>query len=1087
MTPFETAYKRLNTAQKKAVDTIDGPVLVVAGPGSGKTQVLALRVANILTQTDMRPSNVLCMTFTDSASHNMRERLITFMGEDAYRVSIHTFHNLCTSIINDNPEYFYNGATLRAADEVTKHTVIEQIIENMPYDARLRSQHPEQGYTYLRSVQSVIGYIKKAGLTPENFKKILDANDQDIIFLNEQLGPILDKTVTASVFEELVSAFTKIHKEKGSKSVLTYHSLIDALYYNFTTSVKEKADLSEWKTKHTEKNTKGEREFKETKRADILREVYTVYEQYTKNMYEQGYYDFDDMILDVLKALDAYPTLRYKLQEQYQYILVDEFQDTNDAQMRIIWQLTNNEVSEGRPNIMAVGDDDQAVYKFQGAELSNIVEFTKMYTGVEIITLTENYRSNSEIVNSALSMIRQGSHRLENILAGFTKDLSSSRTFDGKNKLKKVKAIDVQEFDTKLHEYSYIASEIRHAMDNGVEAEHIAVISRNHKELVELVPYLQAKEIPIRYEREQHVLTEPHIMQIVSILRYAHEGLQADHESMLPKILSYPFWGIETADIWKLSRTAYAERKSWQDVENVNEATKKALTELLEITRLATHENAEHVIDYIIHKTGLRDYYFNTDTFTHEKSEYLVFLSSLRTFVQAVREYKQGKELSVADVITFVDTYEDNNLILSDTSPFVNARNAVNLLTAHKSKGLEFEAVFIVSATDKMWTGGGRGGNVKLPANLPLAPAGDEEDDWLRLFFVAITRAKNHLYITSHRADGSGKKAHVVRFIESLGLGEREAAELPEVNATSLLESSMLSADRKHMHIASRFLDTEKALLDTLTKDHILSITHINNFVNVDKGGPIYFLENNLLRFPQAKTASAGYGTAMHAVLNKCLVCFKKEKKHQSFEKVKEWFTEFLIHERLSKADYALQYAKGMDILPLVYQEKILTFRGDELTEVDFKHEGIVLGGKVPVSGKIDLIRFIEEGGRNIYVCDYKTGKEKKTWTGKTPIDKIQLHLNKQQLIFYKILIKKSKNYSQYNVLGGQLEFLQTAGENLTNLLTEITDEDVERLEKLVVSIHARIQEHDFTIPEHILELKELEAIEAFEEYLLGL
>ncbi|MEN9604993.1 MAG: DNA-dependent ATPase and helicase, partial [Candidatus Parcubacteria bacterium] len=169
-TPFETAYKRLNPAQKKAVDTIDGPVLVVAGPGSGKTQVLTLRVAKILQETDMRPSNILCLTFTDSASHNMRERLTTFMADDAYRVSIHTFHNLCTSIINNNPEFFYHGATLRAADDVTKYSVVESIIESMPHDARLRSYHPDQGYTYLRDVQAVLSHIKKAGLTPQDFQ-----------------------------------------------------------------------------------------------------------------------------------------------------------------------------------------------------------------------------------------------------------------------------------------------------------------------------------------------------------------------------------------------------------------------------------------------------------------------------------------------------------------------------------------------------------------------------------------------------------------------------------------------------------------------------------------------------------------------------------------------------------------------------------------------------------------------------------------------------------------------------------------------------------------------------------------------------
>lgn len=1085
-TPFQEAYKKLNPAQKKAVDTIDGPVLVVAGPGSGKTQVLALRVAQILQETDMRPSNVLCLTFTDSASHNMRERLMSFMGEDAYRVSIHTFHNLCTSIINNNPEFFYKGATLRAADNVTKYGVIEKIIESLPYDAELRSYHPDQGYTYMYDVIQVISYIKKAGLSVVDFKKVLDENDKDIIVFNERLGPILSKTVSQSSYEEFVQEFARLHKERGDKRVLSYHSLLDALYINFTTHVQEKADFSEWKKTHAEKNTKGEYVLKDTRRSDKLREVAIVYEQYTKEMFNQGYYDFDDMILDVLTTVEKSDILRYKIQEQYQYILVDEFQDTNDAQMRLVWLLTNNPASEGKPNIMVVGDDDQAIYKFQGAELSNIVDFTKMYKDVEIITLTENYRSNTDIVSSSLSMIRTGTHRLENILKGFTKDLKSSRVFDDKNILKKKTPIDIQEFDTKLHEYTYVADEISQAIKAGVQAEHIAVIGRQHKDLVGLVPYLQKKEIPIRYEKEQHVLTEPHIQQIVTMLRHAHNGLTELHDDVLTKILAYPFWGIETVELWKLSRTAYTERKSWTEVEHVG-AIKTAIGYILEITRLAAHENAEHVIDYIINKTGFRDYYFNSEKFTHEKSEYLVFLSSLRTFVQAVREYRQGKELSVADVISFVDTYEDNNLILSDTSPFVNARNAVNLLTAHKSKGLEFEVVFVLSVTDGVWSGKGGVAKLKLPVNLPLAPAGDIEDDQLRLFFVALTRAKNHVYITSHRADDGGKKANRLRFVESLGVAESDAVVFPdtEVDTTNLLESSMLATNRKYAHIGPHFLDTEKALLDTLTKDHVLSITHINNFLNVEKGGPMLFLENNLLRFPQAKTAPLGYGTALHGVLNKSLLCLKIEKRYPTLEEVSQWFTELLRFERLSNAEYQVNLDRGLDALKQIYVEKILTLTGDELTEVDFKHEGVVLSdGKtfVPVAGKIDLIRFVDSG---VYVCDFKTGKEKKDWKGKDAHEKVQLHMYKQQLTFYKLLLKKSKSYAGLNVLGGQLEFLETEGESLRVLSDEITDEEVERLERLVVAIYKRIQEHDFTVPEEVLELKGLEAVERWEEVLV--
>lgn len=1084
---FRSAYEKLNKSQKKAVDTIDGPVLVVAGPGSGKTQVLTLRIANILQQTDIKASNILCLTFTDSAAHNMRERLTSFMADEAYRVHIHTFHNLCTTIINNNPEYFYKGAQLRPADDATKYSMVESAIESMPYDAKVRSFHPEQGYTYLRHLLDSIGHLKRAGLSPSDFKKILDANDQDLVRLQEHLIPILSKRVSEGTYAEFTEALTKLHVDFGKKTVLTYHSLIDALYYNFTTTVKEKKDFTDWKADHTEKDTNGDLILKDVRRSHLLRELLTVYEKYTAQMYKEGFYDFDDMILDVIHTLESDTTLRSKVQEQYQYILIDEFQDTNDAQMRLVWLLSNNPVSEGRPNVMAVGDDDQAIYKFQGAELSNIMEFTRMYSGVEIVVLTENYRSNEQIVSSALSMIRTGSHRLENILKDFTKELKAHKVFNTKNLLAKKHSIEVKEFDTRLHEYAYIAKEIRKALDAGIQAEDMAVIARGHKDLVSLVPYLQEHQIPVRYEREQHVLAEPHIQQLITLIRYAVSCLEASQDELLPKIFSYPFWNIETVDVWKLSRFAYEARKSWIDTakELEVESIQKAVSHILEISRLATYENAEHVLDYCINKTGFRDYYFNSEKFSHEKSEYLVFLSSLRTFVQAVREYRQGKELLAKDLVDFVDTYEENGLTLSDLSPFVNARNAVHLLTAHKSKGLEFEVVYIIGATDDNWAKNKGRKLISLPANLPITPAGDTEDDWLRLFFVAITRAKNHLYITSHRAGDEGKKSEVLRFVRSVDVVVEEGDVDDQVSAEKLLESSMLSADRKHIHIGPKFLDTEHALLDTLTKDHVLSVTHINNFLNIDQGGPMLFLENNLLRFPQAKTASAGYGTAMHDVIHRAVLHLKKEKKHPSLDEVKTWYTESLTRERLSKQDHALYLEKGLELLPEIYTEKIVTLVGDELTEVDFKHEGVVLKDGdmyVPVAGKIDLIRFDPSG---VWLCDFKTGKEKKDWKGKDAYEKVRLHFNRQQLVFYKMLVERSKNYNTLKVLGGQLEFLETNGKRLSVLVAEISDDEVRDLEKLIIAVYKMIQSHDFSIPESVKGLTGLEAVEEFERLLV--
>lgn len=1081
---FNTSYKRLNTAQKQAVDTIDGPVLIVAGPGSGKTEILSLRVANILLQTDIKASNILCLTFTESATHNMRSRIERYLKEDAYRVNIHTFHNLCTTIISDYPEYFYDGAIIHPADDVTKINILENLIKNQPHDSKIKSYHPDQGFMFLRPILNTVSNLKKAGLTPEDVKTILDENDKDLILLNERLSPIMSERISESTYEKFNTEFEKLYKEKGSKYVLNYPSLIDALYLNFKSNVKEKKDFTDWKSKNTDKNNKGENIFKDTKKADTLREINDIYKKYQTELYKQSFHDFDDMILDVLTVLRKNESLRLKIQEQYQYVLVDEFQDTNDAQMQIIYSLTHNDFNEGKPNIMAVGDDDQAIYKFQGAELSNILEFTKMYNDVKVISLTQNYRSNSEIVDASLSMIRNSEFRLENLLKGFVKNLKSDKEFDKKNILKNNNAIEIKEFDTRLHEYTYVAEKIKEIMKLGVEAENIAVITRNHDDLTSLVPYLSHRHIPIRYEREQHVLNQTHIKQIIDILDYANNTLHEDKDFLLSKILSFPFWNIRKVDLWNLSRKAYTDRKDWMSTESDSIEINEAKEKLQEIISLASYENAEHVIDYILTKTGFKEYYFSLDKYTHQKSEYLVFLSNLRAFIQAIREYKQGKEINVSHVMDFVKVYENNkNLRLSDKSPFVNARNAVNLLTAHKSKGLEFEVVFVLSSNESTWANK-KANSSYLPKNLPITPAGDNEDDWLRLFFVTLTRARDHIYITNHRANDNGKESDRLRFLNMLGEIEIQDGVIDNVDGTDMLESSSVSSSG---NIETKFIDTEDALLDSVLEEYVLAITHVNNFINIGRGGPMSFLENNLLRFPQAKIANAGYGSAMHNTLNKSLLFLKSQKKYPSLSEVKSWFTEFLQHERLSRQDHKDFLAKGLSKLDLIYKEKILTMKEDDMSEVDFKNEGVTLKDDdliIPVTGKIDILH--HKGGDGVYVADYKTGKPFTDWVkGNLEHEKIKLHFYRYQLIFYRMLIQGSKRYKNLNVLGGVLEFVEGDTE-LCDLYLDIKDEDVERLKKLIVAVYRRIMSHDFSVPESVLGLGELESIEEFERVLLG-
>ena len=225
------------------------------------------------------------------------------------------------------------------------------------------------------------------------------------------------------------------------------------------------------------KNDDGNFIFKTRERQAKLHAVSFIYYQYLSRMQESALYDFDDMILRVVHAMEVFPGLQYNLQEKHQYIMVDEFQDTNMAQMRILFNLTNNPANEGKPNILVVGDDDQAIYSFQGADVSNIINFRHTYQGVKTITLTDNYRSAAPILESAREVITQGGGRLENVIADLNKTLTAHRKSDGSS-------VTLIETATKHDEYQQLIQSIKTRIENGQPAESIAVLARRNHQFV---------------------------------------------------------------------------------------------------------------------------------------------------------------------------------------------------------------------------------------------------------------------------------------------------------------------------------------------------------------------------------------------------------------------------------------------------------------------------------------------------------------------------------------------------------------------------------------------------------------------------
>ncbi|MFH0755528.1 MAG: ATP-dependent DNA helicase [bacterium] len=1134
---FEKRYKELNKQQKKAVDMIEGPLLVIAGPGSGKTEILSLRVGKILQKSQVNASNILCLTFTEAASINMRNRLTKLIGQEGYRVAIHTFHNFCVEIIQKYPEYFYSGAYFSTANELTQIQILEEIFEKLPHKNPLSSTHPEQGFVFLKDSLKLIGNLKKAGIEPEEFKKILEHNKKFLPEINEIIQNIFSAKLSEKTIKKTFLGLNKLQKlsEKIEKDfpTLFFKNLAETTYESLKKSVEEAelidktSPLKDWKNKNLKKDNDNKDVLKDTFHMEKLFAFSEIYTDYKKNMFEKGYYDFDDMILDCINLLGKNPSLRYEIQEQYQYILVDEFQDTNKAQMKLINFITDAPVNEGKPNIMAVGDCDQAIYKFQGAEIENFSNFKKIFKDVQEISMMHNYRSTQDIVDIAEEIILKGEKKLEKISSKLEKKLISSNS-NIKNGIIKHK-----EFFSDLYEYHFIAKEIKRKIDEGENPEEIVIIARKHNQLQFLVPFLQNLNISIRYEREQNVFKEPHLSQIIIISKFL-ASLMDKHKNeadeLLPEILSFPFWKIKKEDVWKIS--LFAKRndfeKNWLEVmlESDNKKISNIAKFLIELGVRAQNEPLEKILDLIVgshlifskeneddrdadkhgYKTQInanknttqfispfKEFYFNKEKFDHSKAEYLSFLSSLRVFVNALREYKSGEILSIKNLVEFVELYEKNNISLNDQSPFSKLKGAVNLMTAHGAKGLEFETVFVLSCQDDIWASKGINSKIVAPTNLSICPDSDNENDKLRLFYVAITRAKTHLYLTSHQIKGDGKETKKLRFlvfekdekeIKKEVLKKLYFPEQADKNGDAPEPHEVLTASHLNYRTTS-FIGTEKKILETLLDEYKMSITHLNNFLNIEKGGPQYFLEQNLLRFPQSKINSNSYGTAIHKTLEKFVSFLKKEKKLADRKDVLEWFLFFLKKERMSLEDFEKYSIRGCEALEKFLDEKQNTFNQKDIIEFNFKEQNVFVNG-AKLNGKIDRIVFAKNNELEVY--DYKTGKAPRNgWDGKDENEKRKLYEYEKQLIFYKILVENSREFGgKKKVNKGFLEFIEprkTDGKIIVLDLI-ITKEKTEKLKQLINAVYKKIMNLNF--PDISKYSKDLKGIKEFEKDLLN-
>ncbi len=1104
---FAKQYAQLNPAQKLAVNTIDGPVMVIAGPGTGKTQLLTLRAANILQKTDTEPKNILCLTYTEVGARNMRDRLAKLVGQAAYDIRISTYHGLGSELIRQYGEYFNQYGDEQPVDKLGQDKILHEIFDELPASNPLW-----RADIYLKNTLDFISECKRALLSPDDIRIIANSNKQfierasNITMQYIPAFPRVNKQVV-NYFIDLLEQINPVISEQKLParikplSELFYNDLSSAIAeYNETNKT---TPITKFKNKWLEKNNQNQWILQGKRDIYKLQGGADIYEKYLTALHKNKLFDYDDMIMRAIHGLEQNDDLRYSLHEQYLYIMLDEFQDTNLAQLRLVELLTNNPVHDCQPNILAVGDDDQAIFSFQGAELGNMVKFTEMYKHVSIITLTDNYRSHADILHTAHNIAQNIDERLTTTLGKGDKILSA------KNPNITSAKITRQHFKSDIAQYDWVAKQVDKLIKNGTPASEIAILAPKHKYIEPLVPYMMAKNIPIRYDKRENVLEDKYIVEIINmaqlVMAIADNNFAAAN-SLWPIVLSADYWQIATSTIWQLSWQSYDNNfvddktSYWQALMMDNADLKPIAIFFAKLGQLQANETLETMFDYLVgvEKLDLKEpdmdefqspyyeYYFGTKARDKSPTTFTAILSNLTVLRQSLREYRRETDqpLRLQDMLDFIADYQAAGEKLLNTSPYHSSDDAVQLMTAYGSKGLEFETVIILATHDEVWGIKDRSpnNNISLPPNLaPIRRAGSTKDEKRRLFYVAITRAKNNLILTSYSQNYAGKTRTSLEFLNEVDnlspnlvtQHQQIHTDDSEVPAIETLQHFWTSRHAEGVYDAS-MRDIVLPRLETFQ----LSATHLNNFTDLVYGGPEAFFTNTILKFPKAPTSDGQFGNAIHETIEAMQHNLKRTGELPDTDQSIEIFYKKLKQKKLSDNEYKRLAGRGSEALKKFIPWWWHNFTPQAQTEYSFRNEGVFIGD-AHLSGNLDQI-LVDADTKQVRVVDFKTGKTHNRW-----IKDIKTHKYKQQLIFYKILVENSHSFKGYDVDEAKLVFVEP--DSYTGDMNELPivfkSDEIEHTTKLIQAVWKRIKNLD--LPDTSQFSPDLKGIEAFEDWLI--
>ncbi|HPN14819.1 MAG TPA: ATP-dependent DNA helicase [bacterium] len=901
---------KLNEAQKKAVTHESGPLLIVAGAGTGKTTVLTQRYLWLLNGKKHQTDELVALTFTEKAAQEMEDRVLENMPNGAYDFWIHTFHGFCQRILERHGLEIGIPNTFKILTETDAWILLKKHLEDLPLDYYRPLGNPVK---FLHALIRHISRAKDEGITAEQY-------------LDFAQNAVLDGDSAEVVESERLR----------------------------------------------------------------LKELAEAYAAYQKILRDYGFLDFGDVIMETLRLFKERPAVLSLYQKQFKYLLVDEFQDTNWAQYELIKLL-----SRLARNVTVVGDDDQAIYKFRGASLANILQFKDDYPEAVTVALTSNYRSHQDILDTAYKVILNNNpHRLEVSLAdqGLSKRLKSH--------IQDEADVRVEWFPTLVKEAGWVADDIavRHgAAPKDQGWSKYAVLVRSNDQAVPFVEALSARNIPFRFFALRGLYSKPVIVDIMAVLKLA---VKPEDSAAAWRVISLQSLKIPLPALHEV--VTYSTRKGlslWNALRQSpvylkeDEASAKAVLNLVSIiSRLSESARREPPLA-VLHKAIEETGYLN-HIMSFSERERVENIGYLNEFVNRIKRFESNNHApNLVDFINELEMEIESGEQGSLKSEVEGGPDVVRVMTIHASKGLEFETVYLVSMVDQRFPTRERHDAIPLPDGLVQErfQAGDVHlQEERRLCYVALTRAKKHLILTGADDYGGARKKKPSIFIHETGLDVPQS-----VNSKEEADVSTLKTLEQQ---------EEAAVLREIFKlKRRFSFTQLVAYKNC----PLQYKFAHVYRIPVLGRHQKSFGQSVHLALQRIL------KNHQDRTGVKQ-VSLFAPADDLSKKTES-GFTVSEDEALSVYKESWI----DEWYPTREMHDEYFLEGreavkrlvqawhrKAPavkaleadfdwrigehsIKGKIDRLDTLGDG---VAIYDYKTG-EYKPGQKAAPVDKKQLHL----------------------------------------------------------------------------------------------